>query len=65
MTATRRALLSAASAAPLLAFAERAAAAGRDHLNFGLSGYPPNLQPWMWSGVTQRTATALDRKSVV
>jgi peptide/nickel transport system substrate-binding protein len=65
MTATRRALLSAASAAPLLAFAERAAAAGRDHLNFGLSGYPPNLQPWMWSGVTQRTATALMHRGLL
>jgi peptide/nickel transport system substrate-binding protein len=65
MNASRRAMLAAISAAPLLHLAERASAAGRDHLNFGLGGYPPNLQPWMWSGVTQRTATALMHRGLL
>ena len=58
MAPTRRTLLGGLAALPFIRMSGgRAAEAGR--LNFGLSSYPPNLQPWSRAGTaagTQRGA---------
>lgn len=55
---TRRSFLGAAAALPLMHIAARAARAP-DTLTFGLSSYPPTLQPWANSGTAAATIKLL------
>jgi ABC-type transport system substrate-binding protein len=55
---SRRGLLIGAAAAPFLPSLARAARQP-DQLRFGLSSYPPNLQPWASTGTAALTVKAL------
>jgi ABC-type transport system substrate-binding protein len=56
MHVSRRGLLLGAASLPLLA---EPAAAATDTLRFGLSAYPPNLQPWVSTGQAAATVKLL------
>ncbi|HEX3347033.1 MAG TPA: ABC transporter substrate-binding protein [Acetobacteraceae bacterium] len=58
MIATRRALLGAGAALPLLRRAARAQASS-GILRYGLSAFPPNLQPWVDVGASAGTVKML------
>lgn len=64
MTATRRAVLKASLALPLLA---RPALAQRSSgiIRYGLSAFPPNLQPWVSTGASAGTVKMLIHRSLV
>lgn len=66
MTLSRRSLLAAGLAAPLVlparsAFAQRA----NGILRYGLSAFPPNLQPWVSTGASAGTVKMLIHRSLV
>lgn len=69
MTISRRSLLAAGAAAPLLtlpmlsrpAHAQRASGI----LRYGLSAFPPNLQPWVSTGASAGTVKMLTHRSLV
>jgi ABC-type dipeptide/oligopeptide/nickel transport system permease component len=69
MTISRRTVLGAGLAAPLLAspLLSRPAAAQRANgiLRFGLSAFPPNLQPWVSTGASAGTVKMLTHRSLV
>lgn len=69
MTISRRALLQAGLAAPILGqpFFSRPARAQRSAgiLRFGLSAFPPNLQPWVSTGASAGTVKMLTHRSLV
>jgi peptide/nickel transport system substrate-binding protein len=69
MTISRRTVLGAGFAAPLLAspLLSRPAAAQRASgiLRFGLSAFPPNLQPWVSTGASAGTVKMLTHRSLV
>lgn len=54
MTVSRRAAMIGAASLPAMSLAARAASAPGT-LTFGLSSYPPNLQPWSNAGTAQAT----------
>jgi peptide/nickel transport system substrate-binding protein len=69
MTLSRRTLVGAGLAAPLLTspLLTRPAAAQRANgvLRFGLSAFPPNLQPWVSTGASAGTVKLLTHRSLV
>lgn len=69
MTLSRRTFLGAGLAAPLLTspLLTRPAAAQRANgiLRFGLSAFPPNLQPWVSTGASAGTVKLLTHRSLV
>jgi peptide/nickel transport system substrate-binding protein len=64
MTPTRRALLLAGGALPFLRVPARAQASA-GILRFGLSAFPPNLQPWVSTGASAGTVKMLTHRSLV
>ncbi|MEJ1975984.1 MAG: ABC transporter substrate-binding protein [Acetobacteraceae bacterium] len=64
MTITRRTLLGASAALPFLRNAAHAASPAGT-LTFGLSSYPPNLQPWMNAGSANGAVIALLHRNLV
>lgn len=69
MTISRRSLLGAGLAAPLVAtpFLARPALAQRAAgiIRYGLSAFPPNLQPWVSTGASAGTVKMLIHRSLV
>jgi peptide/nickel transport system substrate-binding protein len=61
---SRRALLAATAAVPLLRI-PGARAAQPGILNFGLSSYPPNLQPWSQAGTAAGTIKLLIHRGLL
>ena len=64
MRLSRRALIQGAAALPFLtrsAFAQRE----QNILRFGLSAFPPNLQPWVNTGAASGTVKMLVNRSLV
>jgi peptide/nickel transport system substrate-binding protein len=64
MTPTRRALLAAGAALPFLRNPARAQAV-TGTLRFGLSAFPPNLQPWVSTGGAAGTVKILIHRRLV
>ncbi len=64
MTVTRRTLLGASAALPFLHRSARAASPAGT-LTFGLSAYPPNLQPWMNAGSANGAVMGLLHRNLV
>ncbi len=58
---SRRNLLAAGAALPLLGLRAQAQGAGKV-LRFGLSSFPPSLQPWLHTGTAALTAARMDMK---
>lgn len=56
---SRRTLLAAGAGVPLLRGSAFAQAAARKTLRFGLSSFPPSLQPWVHTGTAALTAKLL------
>src|SRR6478735_8767306 len=69
MTVSRRSVLGAGLAAPLLVspFLGRPAQAQRATgiIRYGLSAFPPNLQPWVSTGASAGTVKMLTHRSLV
>lgn len=69
MTISRRSLLQAGLAAPVLVsplFSQRAAAQKASGIiRYGLSAFPPNLQPWVSTGASAGTVKMLTNRSLV
>ena len=69
MTISRRSVLGAGLAGPLLAspFLIRPASAQRAAgiIRYGLSAFPPNLQPWVSTGASAGTVKMLINRSLV
>ena len=64
MSISRRTLVQGAASLPFLAVAGRAERAA-GVLRYGLSAYPPNLQPWVNTGVSAGTVKMLTHRSLV
>lgn len=64
MTTTRRAILQASLALPFMSMPARAQRAS-GIIRFGLSAFPPNLQPWVAAGVSAGTVKILTHRSLV
>jgi peptide/nickel transport system substrate-binding protein len=64
MIIPRRALLAGAAALPFLPRAARAQARP-GYLRFGLSAFPPNLRPWVSTGVSSGTVKLLIHSSLL
>ncbi len=64
MEISRRAVLAGGAALPFLTRLAEAAAAP-DHLIFGLSSYPPNLNPWINAGTAAGTALLAHHRGLV
>lgn len=66
MTLSRRALIAAGLSAPLALTARQAFAQRADGiLRYGLSAFPPNLQPWVSTGASAGTVKMLIYRSLV
>lgn len=63
MSFSRRTLVSGLAALPFLRGSARAAEAGT--LNFGLSSYPPTLQPWSQAGTAAGTVKLLIHRGLL
>src|SRR3954468_7528903 len=63
ITTTRRALLRAGLALPFLSLPARAQPAD-GILRFGLSAFPPNLQPWVSTGAAAGTVKLMLHRSL-
>src|SRR5688572_23058858 len=64
MIATRRAILQAGLALPFMTVPARAQRAS-GVLRYGLSAFPPNLQPWVSTGASAGTIKLLTHRSLV
>lgn len=64
MTTTRRAILQAGLALPFMSMPGRAQRAS-GILRYGLSAFPPNLQPWVSTGASAGTVKMLTNRSLV
>lgn len=64
MTTTRRAILQAGLALPFMSMPGRAQRAS-GILRYGLSAFPPNLQPWVSTGASAGTVKMLTHRSLV
>ncbi|GAU84550.1 ABC transporter substrate-binding protein [Bosea sp. BIWAKO-01] len=64
MTTTRRAILQAGLALPFMSMPGRAQRAS-GVLRYGLSAFPPNLQPWVSTGASAGTVKMLTHRSLV
>ena len=65
MTPTRRALLAAGAGLPFLRGGTARAQAANGILRFGLSAFPPNLQPWVSTGASAGTVKMLVHRRLV
>lgn len=65
MTTTRRHFIGGALALPTLSLASRVSAAPKGTLRYGLSAWPPNLQPWVSVGASAGTVKFLIHSSLV
>lgn len=64
MTISRRAVVGTGLALPFLSLPGRAQSKP-GHLRFGLSAWPPNLQPWVTTGVSAGTVKMLTHRSLL
>src|SRR3954469_24235933 len=64
MTVSRRRILQAGAALPFVSIPARAQRAS-GILRFGLSAFPPNLQPWINTGASAGTVKLLTHRSLV
>ncbi len=65
MVLSRRAVLSAGAALPLLRATRARAASPPEVLTFGLSSYPPNLHPWINAGTAAGTVVLMHHRGLV
>jgi len=64
MSLSRRAFIQGAAVLPFLTVGGRAQRAP-GAIRYGLSAYPPNLQPWVSTGVSAGTVKMLTNRSLV
>ena len=62
MTPTRRSLLAAGAALPFLGALPARAQRQSGVLRFGLSSFPPSIQPWVNTGTAAATVKLLTRE---
>src|SRR5262245_49407595 len=64
MTISRRAVVGTGLSLPFLSLPARAQAKP-GHLRFGLSAWPPNLQPWVTTGASAGTVKLMIHRSLL